>query len=613
MTDIIKLLSDSVANQIAAGEVIQRPASVVKELVENALDAGANKIHIVIKNAGRTIIQVIDNGCGMSGTDARLSFERHATSKISDAKDLFLIRTLGFRGEALASIAAIASVELKTKRREDEIGTHIAISGSKLEKQEQTACPNGSNFIVKNLFFNVPARRKFLKTNKTEYRHIFNEIYRIVLTNADIEFRIVCDDNEHLFLKPENIKQRIINVFGKNLNQSLVSIQSKTAIVNIKGYISKPERTRKSNQEQYFFVNNRYMYHPYFRKAVTMAYDKLIPEGSFPSFFIYFEVDPANIDVNIHPTKTEIKFEEEQAIFQILNSCVKESLGKFNVLPKMDFENDITRDAHLTSKTKIKPPQININPDYNPFDDKHTSNKGNYDKKSVPKNWESLYENNFSNSKGLNVESEPSIPDRELFDHSPDTENAQDTGNIFFQYKKKYIITSGKNGLIIIDQSRAHQRVLFEELLKKLESRHGITQKKMFPIELDLSNQESAFLMEAMESLNNIGFEIEIKGNGGFVLTGVPSDLVHKDPANLISGMLEVLLNTPEDIKLVLHEQIAFSLAKTAAIKSGKNLKEEEMKDIFYKLMTCSNHNYTKDGHKILDMITIEEIERKLK
>lgn len=612
MADIIKLLSDSVANQIAAGEVIQRPASVVKELVENSLDAGANKIQIIIKDAGRTLIQIIDNGCGMSPTDARLSFERHATSKISKADDLFLIRTLGFRGEALASIAAVASVELKTKRKEDSIGTLIKISGSKVELQEQVASPDGSNFMIKNLFFNVPARRKFLKTNQTEYRYILNEIYRIVLTNKNVDFHVVFDGKDQLVLKQENLKQRIINVFGKKINQSLVSIQTKTAIININGYISKPERTRKNNQEQYFFVNNRYMYHPYFRKAITMAYDKLIPEGEHPSFFIYFEIDPSNIDVNIHPTKTEIKFEEEQAIFQILNASVKESLGKFNVLPKIDFEDDITRNAHFTSQTRIKPPQIKINPDYNPFDtDKKRSNNFNDFGKSVPKNWEQLYENNYSPNNSNNEEQSPQA-DNFFFSDNPNSNEAE-SGNVFFQYKKKYIITSGKSGMIIIDQSRAHQRILFEKFLKRLESRKGIVQKKMFPIELDLNNQERAFLIEVIESLNNIGFEIEMKGSEAFVITGVPGDLEAEDPANLVRGMLEVLQNTPEDIKLVLHEKIAFSLAKAASIKSDKSLREEEMRDIFYNLMSCSNHNFTIDGSKILELITIAEIENKFK
>ncbi len=608
MTDIIKLLSDSVANQIAAGEVIQRPSSVVKELVENSLDSGATKIHIIIKDAGRTLIQIIDNGCGMSATDARLSFERHATSKITNAKDLFSIKTLGFRGEALASVAAIASVELRTKRIEDNIGTIIKISGSKVETQEQILCPDGSNFMIKNLFFNVPARRKFLKTDKTEYRYILNEIYRIVLTNNDVEFLINFDGKDHLILNKENLKYRISNIFGKKINQSLISIKSETAIIKINGYISKPERTKKNNSEQYFFVNNRFMYHPYFRKAVTMAYDKLIPEGEYPSFFIYFDVDPSNIDVNIHPTKTEIKFEDEQAIFQIVNACIKESLGKFNVMPRIDFEENITRDAHLTSKTRIKPPSITINPDYNPFE----RNDKKQFKPNVPNNWEQLYNKDFDPGKNTETPEKESPEQGQLFDNQ-NNGTEPDFKSIFYQFKKKYIITSGKNGLIVIDQYRAHERVLYERFLHFLESRKGIVQKKMFPVELDLNNQERAFMLEVVESLNNIGFEIELKGTESFVLTGVPGDLDNKNPEELISNMLEILLNTPEDIKMILHEKIAFSLAKSAAIKSGIILKEEEMNNLFYQLMSCSNHNYTADGQKILDLITINEIENKLK
>lgn len=611
MSDIIKLLPDSVANQIAAGEVIQRPASVVKELVENSLDAGATKIQVIIKDAGRTLIQIIDNGSGMSPTDARLAFGRHATSKITNAGDLFLIRTLGFRGEALASIAAVASVELKTKRFEDELGTHIKISGTRFEGQEQTTCANGSNFMVKNLFYNVPARRKFLKTDQTEYRYILNEIYRLVLTNSDVEFSLIFDGSEQIAVAKENTKQRIINVFGKKINQSLISIQTDTAIVKIKGYIAKPDRTRKTNIEQYFFVNNRYMHHPYFRKAVNMAYDKLIPEGEYPSFFIYFEVDPANIDVNIHPTKTEIKFEDEQAIFQILNACIKESLGKFNVVPKMDFEENITRDAHLTSQTIIRPPKIEINPDYNPFK-AGSSDRGNYSRQSLSKNWEELYKTN-----NQNINSQSNIKQGEeaispIFKEKEIVEDFE-ANNIFFQFKKKYILTTGKNGLIVIDQSRAHERILFEKFMTLLESRKGVVQKSLFPIELDLNNHERAFMLEVIEHLNNIGFDIEMKGNSGFVLNGVPGDIETNNPAEMVLKMLEILINTPEDIKLVLHEKIAYSLAKSTAIKTGRVLIEEEMRNLFYRLMSCSNHNFTPDGLKILQLITIEEIETKFK
>lgn len=611
MADIIKLLSDSVANQIAAGEVIQRPASVVKELVENAIDSGADKIQIIIKNAGRLLIQVIDNGCGMSPTDARLSFERHSTSKISDAKDIFMIRTLGFRGEALASIAAVAGVELRTKRKEDEIGSLIKISGSKVEAQEQIACPDGSNFMVKNLFFNIPARRKFLKSEATEYRHIINEIYRIVLTNNTIKFHINFDGKDFLVLNSENIKQRIDNVFGKSINPRLISIKTETNIVNIKGYVGKPEKSKKSNIEQYFFVNNRFMHHPYLRKAVNMAYEKLIPEGHYPSFFIYFSIDPDKIDINIHPTKTEIKFEDEQAIFQILNASVKEALGKFNVLPKIDFEDDITRDIHLTSQTVIKPPKITINPDYNPFDPPSKTSKRDFPSARPPSNWEKLYSpNTAEGDDSFQKEENQTYKETGLFENN-DKETEVSANNIFYQFKKKYIITSGKNGLIIIDQSRAHERILYEKFLKQLESRKGIVQKNMFPVNLDLNNQERALLLEISELLNNIGFEIELKGHDKFTLTGVPGDIENENPAKLIAGMIQKLMDTPEDIKMVLHEKIAHSLAGSAAIKSGKILQEEEMNNLFFLLMSCSNHNYTADGRKILELISLSEIESK--
>ena len=612
MSDVIRLLSDSVANQIAAGEVIQRPASVVKELVENALDAGATDIKIIIKDSGRTLIQILDNGIGMSPTDARMAFERHATSKISKAEDLFAIKTMGFRGEALASIAAIANVELKTKRIGEEIGTSISISGSEFQNQEPIACPQGSNFLVKNLFYNVPARRKFLKSDRVEYRHILTEIHRIVLTNPDISFEVVFDNKIELKLNPENLRQRIINVFGKNLNLNLISIQTDTSIVNIKGYIAKPERTKKTTSEQFFFVNNRYMNHPYFRKAVLMAYDKLIPEGEYPSFFIYFDVDPANIDINIHPTKTEIKFEDEQAIFQILNATVKESLGKFNIVPSLDFEENITRDAHLTSTTVIKPPSINVNPDYNPFETKKTDRSISFKKENAPRNWERLYEQSTKNDPDdfYLPESSPKHVQSSIHDNSGVTIEQQK--NIFYQLKNKYILTSGKSGLIIIDQKRAHERILFEKFMSLLETRKGVVQKSLFPIIYEPDVNSRAILLEVLSELNNIGFEIVMHGKDRFEIKGVPGDLVDIDPLKTIEQMVYVLGEISGDVQMVLHEKIALSLAKTAAFKVGKILREEEMESLFYRLMSCSNHNYTLEGKKILEIISIEEIEKKL-
>lgn len=612
MSDIIKLLTDAVANQIAAGEVIQRPASVVKELVENALDAGATEINISIKDAGRTLIQITDNGSGMSPGDARMAFERHATSKISKADDLFAIRTMGFRGEALASIAAVSSLELRTRNADNSLGTLINISGSNVISQEPVSCPQGANFSVKNLFYNVPARRKFLKSDSVEYKHILNEINRIVLSNPSIAFNVVFDNKTELILNAENLRQRIVNVFGKNLNQYLIAVNSETSIVNIKGFIGKPERSKKSTAEQFFFVNNRYMIHPYFRKAVSMAYDKLIPEGEHASFFVFFEIDPASIDINIHPTKTEIKFEDEQSIFQILNSTVKESLGKFNIVPGLYFEENITRDSHFTSKTTVKPPMITINPDYNPFENgKRSSSPPN--NTTVPNNWQSIYENNTQKSRD-----DFYLPDPESFAKQPtllpepDKSDFLQHKNVFFQLKNKYILTSGKSGMIIFDQKRAHERILFEKFLSLLETRRGVSQKSLFPVIYQPAPEERAVLLEVMTELNNIGFEIVMSGKEKFEIRGVPGDLTDIDPQKTIEQMVYVLGEISGSAEMVLNEKIAMSLAKTASLKIGKVLREEEMQDLFYRLMSCSNHNFTIDGRKILEIISIDEIEKKL-
>jgi DNA mismatch repair protein MutL len=607
MSDLIKLLSDAVANQIAAGEVIQRPASVIKELVENAIDAGATEIQIQVKDAGKTFIQIIDNGCGMSQTDARMCFERHATSKISKAEDLFAIKTMGFRGEALASIAAIASVELKTKTETSSVGTHICISGSEIISQEPTACPTGTNFLIKNLFYNVPARRKFLKSDRAEYRHILNELHRIILTNPEISFTFVSDGNPVFLIKPENLRQRIVTVFGKNLNQNLISINTETSIVNVSGFIAKPERSKKSTGEQFFFVNNRYMYHPYFRKAISMAYNKLIPEGEHPTFFIYLDVDPANIDINIHPTKTEIKFEDEQAIFQILNAAVKESLGKFNIVPSLEFEENITRDAHFTSKTSFKAPNIPINPDYNPFEQSSTPK---YQRNKIPENWESVYTPNKTETPNDFFLPQESLPTQTSLLDQQNVKNEE--RNIFFQLKNKYILTSGKSGLILINQKRAHEQILYEKFLKLLETRKGVVQKTLFPVIFQPAPSDRAILVEVLSELNNIGFEIVMMGSDKFEIRGVPGDLTDIDPQKTLEQMVYVLGEISGSAEMVLHEKIALSLAKTAAFKIGKHLHEEEMQDLFYRLMSCANHNHTADGKKILEIISIDEIERKL-
>lgn len=608
MSDIVKLLPDSVANQIAAGEVVQRPSSVVKELVENSLDAGATSIEVIIKDAGRTLIQVVDNGMGMSPTDARMSFERHATSKISKAEDLFAITTMGFRGEALASIAAVAEVELITRRSQDDLGSCINIAASRVKSQEPVGAPVGTNFKVRNLFFNIPARRKFLKSDKIEYKHIVDEIHRIVLTNPSVSFKVVFDDNVKYQLSAENMHQRIANVFGKKLNQNLVPLGVETQIVNIKGFVVKPELSQKNSPEQFFFVNNRYMYHPYFRKAVTTAYDKLLPEGENPQFFIYLEVDPATIDINIHPTKTEIKFEGEQAIYMILNSAVKEALGKFNIVPTLSFEDDITRDAHFTSSTVVRPPVISVNPKFDPFRYTDTGYK-----RDVPRGWDRLYEPAPTN---VNDDFEPeSAPEPQQVMQSNisygDDDFSGDTSQNYLQLKNKYILTASHSGMIVINQRRAHERIMYEHFMNKLESRCGISQKTLFPLTLEPTPEERGLLIEVLAELNSIGFDIAMVGNEKFEIHGVPAEFAEMDAGQIIRQLLDVLSDGSADLKMLVNDKIAMSLAKSAAMTSSVQLQGKEMEDLFFRLMSCANHNYTADGKKIMEIVDISEIEKK--
>lgn len=519
---------------------------------------------------------------------------------------------MGFRGEALASIAAVAEVELVTRRADDELGTCINIAASKVKSQEPVAAAVGTNFKVRNLFFNIPARRKFLKSDKVEYKHIIDEIHRIVLTNPSVAFKVVFDNEIKYQLLPENIHQRIANVFGKKLNQNLVPIGVETQIVNIKGFVAKPEMSQKNTSEQFFFVNNRYMYHPYFRKAVTSAYDKLLPEGENPRFFIYLEVDPSTIDINIHPTKTEIKFEGEQAIYMILNSAVKEALGKFNVVPTLSFEEDITRDAHFTSTTVVRPPVISVNPKFNPF--KYTDS--GY-KRDVPKGWEQIYDGGKTRDDFELPESEnPQNPEamqsvQSQISYGDDESYSGDSTQKYLQLKNKYILTSSHSGMIVINQRRAHERIMYEHFMRMLESRSGVVQKSLFPLVIEPSPEERGLLIEVMTELNTIGFEIVMVGNDKFEIRGVPAELAEMDANAIIRQLLDELSDGSSDVKMLLNDKIAIALAKSAAMSSGVALKDEEMEDLFFRLMSCSNHNYTADGRKIMEIMDISEIENK--
>lgn len=610
MSDIIHLLPDSIANQIAAGEVIQRPASVVKELVENSLDAGARHIQIIIKDAGRTLVQIVDDGNGMSGTDARMAFERHATSKIKNADDLFALHTRGFRGEALASIAAIAHVELKTRQPTDEVGTCLKIAGSNVESQEVVSCAVGTSIAVKNIFFNVPARRKFLKSNETERRNILTELIRVAMVNPDVEFSLFENDVQTMHLPAANLRQRIVQIEGKGINQQLIEIEEGTTIAKIYGYVSMPKYAKKSRASQYFFVNNRYIRHPYFHKAVATAFEPLIMQGENPAYFIFFEVPPESIDVNIHPTKTEVKFEDETTIWQILLVTIKESLGKFNAIPSIDFDTADAPDIPIFDSSKsVSTPRVNINPNYNPFKtsgERSWTAKPNFD-------WEQLY-------KGFEHESEnrsaPAEQTSETLFHSPDR-NVDDvlatTSPEHYQYKQKYILTSVKSGLMIIDQHRAHVRILFEKYILQVRGRKGISQRLLFPEMMELTQSEASALTEIMEDFEALGFELAHTGDTTYAIQGVPSELKNIDFVTLVRSMIDESMETGNDVKEKIYESLALSMARFTAISSGKQLSGDEMMLLVNQLFACQSPNYTPDGNPVISVVSDEDIEKKFR
>lgn len=613
MSDIIHLLPDSVANQIAAGEVIQRPASVLKELVENSIDAGATYVQILIKDAGRTLIQVVDNGKGMSETDARMAFERHATSKINDAADLFSLKTMGFRGEALASIAAVAQVELRTRRHDDELGILVEIAGTRVFKQEMLQCDIGTMFQVKNLFFNVPARRRFLKSDNVEKSHILTEFYRIVLVNPNVGFSLVDGEEEIFQLPASNNKIRIENVFGKNAKkrwqQQLLPIDSTTNLGRIYGYIGKPEFAQKS-AIQYFFVNGRYMRHPYFNKAVSLAYNQMIQATENPNYFIYFDVDPQSIDVNIHPTKTEIKFENEQALWSILSATIKESLGKFNIAPSIDFDQEGALEMPTgISVENVRPPQTNFNPNYNPF--------GTTSYKRPNMDWEDLY-GKFE-KKNEPIESAPNWtprvePNDFLTNVEPEIQQKFDIDESkadVFQFKNRYIVTSVKSGMLMIEQHRAHIRILFDTFISQIENRKAFSQQVLFPEVLELSADDALIFEQMMPDLHYVGFDFEPLGNNSFDVKGVPDKMGTGSSIDLLLIMLDKAKNTAEDLTASMHASIALSLAESLALKTGQRLTNEEMSDFIDRLFACENHNFTPEGKKIMTILTHEEIEKR--
>ena len=602
MPDIIKLLPDSVANQIAAGEVIQRPASVVKELIENSVDSGANNINVIIKNSGKTLIQVIDDGCGMSETDARLAFERHATSKISSAKDLFSISSKGFRGEALASIAAVAMVELKTRKENDETGTLINISGSKVQAQEPCVCTPGSSFSVKNLFYNIPARRKFLKSDATEFRHIINEFQKVAIAHPEIRFTLSHNDSEIYNLPTTNNRQRIIGIFGRQINQELITLETETSLITIKGFIGKPEHARRTYGEQFFFVNKRFMKHPYFHKAVTEAYQNILAPDTIPAYFIFMETDPASIDINIHPTKTEIKFEDESAIWQILMASVRESLGRFNIVPSIDFENEALIDIPVrnTSDPLPQPPEIKINPEYNPFEkkDKVLFRPDFIDRfeKANTENWEKLYST---------LEKENEDTDTFL--------KGTEKNRKFIQIRNKYISCPVKSGIMLIDQKRAHERILYEKFLECLRNNIPVSQTELYPLTIELGPADYALLREVADDLKQLGLNIEFAGKNTIILKGRPSDSTSSDPVEMLEKIIEEYKSAGGDPAKGAREKLADAMAGSAAIQYGKQLTQSEMEGLFDSLFACSAPNYSPKGKPVINIITIEDLDRKFK
>jgi len=603
MSDVIQLLPDSVANQIAAGEVIQRPASIIKELVENAVDAGATRIDVNVIDAGKTSVQVIDNGRGMSETDARLAFERHATSKIRQASDLFALSTMGFRGEALASIAAVAQVELKTRLASEEIGTSLSIAGSQFTGQEPCACPVGSNFVIENLFYNIPARRKFLKSNATELNNIITAFERIALVYPDIAFTLRSNGTEVFNLPSVVLKQRIVDVFGKRISQDLLSFNVQTSICKIHGFVGKPESARKKGAHQYFFVNGRYMKHPYFSKAVMLPFERLIPQGEQVPYFIYFEVNPEDIDVNIHPTKTEIKFENEQAVWQILSASVREAVGLFNDVPTIDFDTEGRPDIPVYNPNESAPaPKVNYNPHYNPFDD---TPQATLQSKNNSR-WEDLYA-------GLQSSEEPDLglfPDTDKEEERTVSRMIEDKSPAHYQYKGRYVMTAVKSGLLVIDQHRAHVRILFEQYLRQVAQRSGTSQKVLFPEVVQFTASEDLVAQKIMPDLQGLGFELTDLGARNYAVNAIPAGLEGINPIEMIRDMVATAMEKGAGLHDDVNQALALSLARNAAIPYGQVLGNDEMEGLVNALFACQNVNYTPNGQKILAIMAQTDLEQ---
>ncbi len=614
MSDIIHLLPDSVANQIAAGEVVQRPASAVKELMENALDAGSASIKLIVKDAGKTLIQVIDSGCGMSETDARMSFERHATSKIRKADDLFAIRTMGFRGEALASIAAIAQVELKTKRIGDEVGVMIEIDGSEVKNQEACSCSEGTSISVKNLFYNVPARRNFLKTDSVELRHIIDEFQRVAIPNPQVAFTLHHNNTEIFNLPIGNLKQRLMAVFGSSYNSRLIPVEENTGIVKIKGFVIKPDFAKKTRGEQFFFLNKRFIKNAYLHHAVQSAFEQLLPHDSFASYFLMLDVDPKTIDINIHPTKTEVKFEDEKAIYAFLRSTVKKSLGQFNIAPSLDFNQE----AHLYNMP-LKPadgiyrqPTIKVDENYNPFKTEGaTSQKSSERELSNKANWEKMYSRHADNQ--LEFEIKKDEETQQTIHTDWDNELHESNKKATYQLHNKYILSHIKTGFMVIDQQGAHERILYESFLDAFEKHKSATQQELFPKTIELNASDFALVKELQNEIQEMGFDIAELGKNTFVIHGVPADTVDYDSAALLEGLIENYKQNLLELKSDKRDNLARSMARNMAIKSGKSLTQEEMNNLIDNLFACKMPYSAPNGKPVITTFSIDELDRRFK
>ena len=631
MSDIIHLLPDSVANQIAAGEVVQRPSSVIKELVENSIDAGATQVQVIVEDAGKSLVQVIDNGKGMSETDARLAFERHATSKISEAKDLFALRTMGFRGEALASIAAVAQVELRTRAADKDLGVSIIIEGSRVVDQQPVNCPVGANFAVKNLFFNIPARRKFLKSNQTELSNILTEFERIALAHPETSFSLHSGGAAMMNLSAGNFKQRILGVFGKRLEAKLIPVEVKTTLINISGFVGVPSASRRKNAQQFFFVNGRYMRHPYFAKAVQTAYERLIPDGEQVPFFLNLEVAPEKIDVNIHPTKTEIKFEDETPIWQILLAAVREALGKHGVVPSLEFNTEGRPDIPVFTPggNDVPAPQIEVNPDYNPFatSPSYLSGKGGgaggssytyNNKPAVDRHWQNAYAAAFPDKKETDFGEMPDLPadqdapTAQMFQSLPSEEQGEmkKSETDYFQFRGQYIITPVKSGLMLIDQHRAHVRILYDRFMARFADKPSVTQRLLFPQRLTLPPSEAVAFEKMMQDLQSVGFEVSSLGGGDFSVLGTPAGTEGLDASELLQDILQETLDGKSDAADGIRHRIALTLARRAAMPVGEYLSGAEMSALVDQLFSTGTPNFTPDGQTVLVILAVENIEK---